>query len=624
MTQLPPATPPPTPSVAFNPARIAPAAAPAAGNPSQSNQAQGGAVGQHGGQGTPSAAPAATPTTAGSASAPSDAAVTLSGAIADLANGEPLPATVAIDAKGRPILMTPEGAFLAIVQSGTQLPPPGTAVLLRLLQSDGRLRALAETLGGDGEQVEILLQAIADAPSLAAPPSPRLAALPLPESLKALAAAAERLIVGSEAEPSPATGTVAAEIIGSDADGRVEVRIGADRFALGPLADGLPAGRSIDLQVFAARGALRAVVVAPDGRPTGAPVPLVPLRGSETLALAAAPGRVVQGVVIAGPEGAQANLAPGTAVAVRFGAASAVDARQVQALVVRGDLAGAGPRALVVRTPVGLVRLDGVAPLPPGTPLNLEISALDATRATRPLPTLPAAADLPPLAQRLAPFLDGWPALDEAIAAVAASSPEMAARAAEAAVAAPGPRMPTTFALFLAAMRFGDVSGWLGTETVAALRTSGRATLVKRLGDDLKSLADLSSVPDAEGWRATPLPFAAGGPIQPLVLYTRRGPAHDAEGATTSTRFMIEISLSALGPLQLDGMVSGHRCDLMVRTVHPLDDEVRGGIVARYGETLALTGRVGHVGFQTLPSLPPLPPERGSAKSAGAIHALSV
>jgi hypothetical protein len=585
-------------------------------------------VGQQAGQGTANAGAQAAPAQAPAAgtAVPADDAVTLSGAIAELADGEPMPATFDADAKGRPLVVTADGTFLVTARSGAPLPPAGTAVLLRLLQSDGRTRALAETVGGDGDQIDLLLHAIADEPPTPGAHAPRLSNLPLPEGLKSLVLAAERLIAGTGAAPAPSTERVRAEIVGADADGRVELRIGAERFALGPLA-APPAGRAIDLRILAAHGTLRAVVLAPDGRPSGPPLPLVPLRGSETVARTAGPGRVAHAIVIADPEGRPQTLAAGTVVSVRFGPTAGADARHVQALVVRGDIDGAAPRGIVVRTPVGLLQIEGIAPLPAGTPLNLEISALDGARPPGPPPTT-STSDLPPLARRLAPFLDGWPALDETMAAIAAADPEVAARSAELAVAAPGPRMPSAFALFLAALRFGDVAGWLGPDAVSALRAGGRSTLLKRLGDDLKALADVAASPDAEGWHATLVPLGVGGPIQPLVLYTRRNSGQDADNGGGSTRFMLEVSLSTLGPLQLDGMVAGLRCDLMVRTIHPLDDEIRAGLAARYGETLALTGRVGHVGFQTLPSLPPLPPERpgagGNGALAGSIRALSV
>ena len=69
------------------------------------------------------------------------------------------------------------------------------------------------------------------------------------------------------------------------------------------------------------------------------------------------------------------------------------------------------------------------------------------------------------------------------------------------------------------------------------------------------------------------------------------------------TRFVIDLTLTELGHLQIDGLVGNKnkRLDVVLRTDTPLQPHMREDIRWLYTDALELTGLEGSVGFQAAP-----------------------
>jgi hypothetical protein len=238
-----------------------------------------------------------------------------------------------------------------------------------------------------------------------------------------------------------------------------------------------------------------------------------------------------------------------------------------------------------------------------------------------PLPPAPASGMPPPVAgvpSFAAPLIaatllaedvlgsTGWPALTEAVEALAAADPTAARHLIAALLPRLDARLATTVLFFLSALRGGDVRGWLGDAAVRALNRT-RPDLSTRLGDDFRKLGRAADEPVSTDWRITPVPLFTGAEIELIRLWTRRhdDPAGDDDDNRRSQdqRFVVDVSLSRLGRLQLDGLVrdAGRRLDLIVRTESPLAPAMRDHIRGLFGDTGALTGLTGGVGFQAAP-----------------------
>ncbi len=247
----------------------------------------------------------------------------------------------------------------------------------------------------------------------------------------------------------------------------------------------------------------------------------------------------------------------------------------------------------VLSTPQGMLVLKGQTDLPPGTALTIVLD-MPAAEAG---PTM-----LPPLDPRQG---QDWPAMKEVMAMLAAADPVLARHLAQTVLPQPNKRLTTNLTFFLAALRGGDAAGWLGGDAVDSLERRGGGRLLAQLREDFQAAARQAAEPTAEGWRSMAIPFGPPEQISRMQLAVRNaldgdektGDGGDDKGK--AQRFLLDLSFSRLGPMQLDGLVRPGRFDLMIRTLDLLPAELRQGIGELFRDSLETVGFAGTIGFQT-------------------------
>ena len=281
--------------------------------------------------------------------------------------------------------------------------------------------------------------------------------------------------------------------------------------------------------------------------------------------------------------------------------------------VLTGVVAGRAPRGgLLVTTEAGLLRVDTEAGARPGTALSLEV--------IRQLPGIEAgsaAAHAASPLQELLPLQpgQGWPNLVEALAALYNANATLARNVATTRVPAANGQLAPTVLFFLAALRGGDVRGWLGDEATRTLERAGRRDVLARLSKDF---AEISKLGDDSGgdWRPVSLPFFDGEELCELWMSTRRH-RNDEDDGDEATRFVIKLELSNLGRLQLDGLVQERRFDLILRSERLLAADLRQDLSAIMGASLGATGLEGELVFESGGRFPASPPGRMDGRGAG-------
>jgi hypothetical protein len=95
-----------------------------------------------------------------------------------------------------------------------------------------------------------------------------------------------------------------------------------------------------------------------------------------------------------------------------------------------------------------------------------------------------------------------------------------------------------------------------------------------------------------------------GAEIQQIRLLLRQNEEEPNEEATSDTRFVVDVDLSRLGRLQLDGLVrdKGKSLDLIVRSDAHLADTIQNDIRTIFLEAADSTGLKGGVNFQAAPA----------------------
>lgn len=336
--------------------------------------------------------------------------------------------------------------------------------------------------------------------------------------------------------------------------------------------------------------------------PLGISVPITPAGGidhrlpSETPVTAASPrddgsaGRAAQsapptqldlGTTVtaivrhAAPAGTAGALPVGTQLLLRI---VAVPSSPTPGLLL-GRIVSEGGTETLVETPLGLLALQRRLALAAETPIAFERLAETPPNA--------AAADTPSRS-------GGWPALDEVLSVLTQTAPELATLLRAELAPRSGPDLAGTLLFLLGALYQGD---WPGAETATSLAAAGRAELARRLSDDADELRRLGDDPTTGDWRVLTLPLLAGATVSPLRLFLRRrkpdAPTEDA------SRFAIEVELSELGPLQLDGMLRASHLILILRSHHALPAALRAEISTVFRRTLAGWRLTGDISFAT-------------------------
>lgn len=254
---------------------------------------------------------------------------------------------------------------------------------------------------------------------------------------------------------------------------------------------------------------------------------------------------------------------------------------------------GGGHGHALVQTAAGTLSIATRAALPPGTAVVFEITGP---------PRLPTAAEPP----RTSPLLErGWPGLDEAMRALAEADPAAHRHIAMVTL----PRADSTLAMsilsFLAALRGGEIAAWMGESPMRTLQRT-RPDLASKLDGDFRQMSRLADDPGGGEWRIALVPFGQPPDIQQIRILTRRQPRDedDPQPANDSTRFVIDVDLSNVGRMQLDGLVrdKDKRIDLMVRSDRPLPARMRDEIRRIFAEANDIAGIGGTVGFQSTPA----------------------
>jgi hypothetical protein len=247
------------------------------------------------------------------------------------------------------------------------------------------------------------------------------------------------------------------------------------------------------------------------------------------------------------------------------------------------------------------IQVNVRANLPIGTLVTLEVTAHFEPRIGTPLPPSPASA----LPLSGPPGLQvGWPALSESIAILQRSDPQAAQQLAQA-VPDGGARTAAALISFAQAMRSGDARQWPGDSALRALERAGPrgSHLASQLSDEVSALSSRARDTGTE-WRALPIPWNADGHIDRITLISRREGEADEDGKKKSggggTRFLIDLDLSRLGPLQLDGMFRRETksFDLMIRTKAALDEKIRTDLLGIFASSNAAMGLKGGLTFQ--------------------------
>ncbi len=253
----------------------------------------------------------------------------------------------------------------------------------------------------------------------------------------------------------------------------------------------------------------------------------------------------------------------------------------------------------ILQTHVGPISLTTPSLLPPSTTISFLITA-----ALTPLTIMPF-GEMAVHKGDIILETYRWPELEDAIRTLNDSHPTLGQHLLNSILPKTGPTFAASIIFLVSAIRDGDIRNWFGDAPVRALQRM-KPELMSRLRDDFLQISQLSDDNTSSIWRSYPLPFSNGQEIEQIRLYIKRKLESDDDGADTpdqGTRFILDLDLTYLGRIQLDGLVrsSQKQFDLIFRTDNPLHQVLQNGIRNIFQKGIEETGHIGGLTFQASP-----------------------
>ena len=280
---------------------------------------------------------------------------------------------------------------------------------------------------------------------------------------------------------------------------------------------------------------------------------------------------------------------------------------------ISGIVTGTTPAGhTLVQTPAGQFSISVTESAPQGSSITFEI-------AGRPL--LPATLSATPTtALDLFSLSREWPALEEALRVLQENHPGIAQQLITMVIPRLDNQLASNILLFLVGLRGGDIRGWLGDETMRALGDT-RPGLARQLQAEFGQLSRIAENPPGGDWRQMLIPLNTGDAIEQVHMFMRQNKKEKDGKGDTETRFVIDVGLTQLGRVQLDGLIGeqNKRLDLIIRSHNPLPGTMQNDIRTIYINAGEITGMKGGLSFQAAPpkfvevpaTIPPENPTNG-------------
>ena len=195
-----------------------------------------------------------------------------------------------------------------------------------------------------------------------------------------------------------------------------------------------------------------------------------------------------------------------------------------------------------------------------------------------------------------------WPVLDDLAQIVRQSDPRAYQSLMQTIIPNAGnsARLPAAALLFISVVASGDIAAWMGEKTIDIIRRAGKGEALNRLSGEMGAIKKSSQEPVSSEWRGITLPMAWQDEIGRMMLYYRHDGGHDndEEKKERTTRFVFDLNLTKMGPVQIDGFHKSERLDLIIRTKMVLSPDMQKTMRRAYASALENSRLFGEISFQ--------------------------
>ena len=172
-----------------------------------------------------------------------------------------------------------------------------------------------------------------------------------------------------------------------------------------------------------------------------------------------------------------------------------------------------------------------------------------------------------------------------------------------------GKNLTASLAHFLSAVRTGNATKWMGN-LFNNENFSGVDRILEGLQDDFIFMQRASETSD-NGWRGFFLPLLDDNQLSIIQFFIRhehhRKQFSKSNKNDDSVQFLVELNLTNIGAMQIDGRLKDKELILVIRTRQDLKPRLQQGIERVFFKTLSASELVGKLTFKTHSKMPPLP-----------------
>ena len=176
-------------------------------------------------------------------------------------------------------------------------------------------------------------------------------------------------------------------------------------------------------------------------------------------------------------------------------------------------------------------------------------------------------------------------------------------------ISKPGKNLTASLAYFISAVRTGKAANWTGT-LFNEQAFSNRGRFSEQLQDDFNFMQKASE-PSDTGWRGFFLPLLDENHLSIIQFFLRNenNRKHQAKikKDNDAVQFLLEVNLTTIGTMQIEGRIKNKELDLIIRTRKFLKGPLKQGIERVFVKTLSTSELVGKLTFRVHSKLPPLP-----------------
>lgn len=254
---------------------------------------------------------------------------------------------------------------------------------------------------------------------------------------------------------------------------------------------------------------------------------------------------------------------------------------------------------LVVKTPLGTLKIPTELSLPKGTVLELETVSIKNIQASTP----------PNITSQIRLMSEHKSTLEEIFRVVKNANPALAEKIINEIVPNTDRNFPVKLFAHLTNAVSKEQPALLNNQVRQALEQEGRPELFTRFTSEISSFRQIASE-HPNHWQGMPFAVYDGKEFQYGNFYWKRYKKHGNE-QVSATRFIVDIDFNALGIFQIDGFVREQKrkkeLELQIKTKNSLPKDMQEEMTTIFVETAEAVGIKGSLQFNSVEKFSLLP-----------------